>query len=121
LKEVKLAVVDLVKWNGTPDLLAWKFPSEELSTWTQLIVGETQEAFLVRGGVYEGPFGAGRHTLDTENIPVLRNLIGIPFGGKSPFSAEVWFVNKLVNLDVKWGTPDPIQLQDPKFQLMVRS
>lgn len=114
-----MAIIDLVKWNGSPDLLAWKFPSEELSTYTQLIVSESQEAFLVKGGSYEGPFGAGRHTLSTENIPVIRNLMGLPFGGQSPFSAEVWFVNKQINLDIKWGTPDPIQLQDPKFQLMV--
>lgn len=116
-----MPVIDLVKWNGTPDILAWKFPlgSEELSTWTQLIVNESQEAFLVRGGVYEGPFGAGRHTLSTENLPLLRRVLGLPFGAKSPFTAEVWFVNKLVNLNVKWGTPDPIQLQDPKFHMMV--
>ena len=114
-----MAIIDLVKWSGTPDLLAWKFPSEQLSTWTQLIVNESQEAFVVRGGVYEGPFGAGRHTLSTENLPILRTLIGLPFGGKSPFSAEVWFVNRAINLDVKWGTPDPIQLQDPKFQMMI--
>ena len=93
--------------------------SEELSTWTQLVVNESQEAFLVRGGVYEGPFGAGRHTLSTENLPLLRRALGLPFGAKSPFTAEVWFVNKLVNLNVKWGTPDPIQLQDPKFHMMV--
>jgi len=114
-----MAVIDLVKWNGSPNILAWKFPSEELSTWTQLVVNESQEAFLVRGGVYEGPFGAGRHTLSTENIPLLTKLIGLPFGGKSPFSAEVWFVNRVANLDVRWGTPDPIQLQDPKYQIMV--
>jgi membrane protease subunit (stomatin/prohibitin family) len=117
-----MAIIDFVKWNGSVDLLAWKYPmgsSEELSTWTQLVVNESQEAFLVKGGVYEGPFGAGRHTLSTENIPILRKLIGLPFGGSSPFSAEVWFVNKAINLDVKWGTPDPIQLQDPKFNLMV--
>ena len=46
-------------------------------------------------------------------------VLGLPFGAKSPFTAEVWFVNKLVNLNVKWGTPDPIQLQDPKFHMMV--
>lgn len=108
-----------MKWNGSPSTLAWKFPSEELSTWTQLIVNESQEAFLVRGGVYEGPFGAGRHTLSTENIPILSSLIALPFGGRSPFTAEVWFVNKVTNLDVRWGTPDPIQLQDPKYQIMV--
>jgi membrane protease subunit (stomatin/prohibitin family) len=114
-----MAIIDRVKWDGVSSLIAWKFPHEELSTWTQLIVNETQEAFLVRGGVYEGPFGAGRHTLSTENIPVLRALMGIPFGGKTPFSAEVWYVNRTINLDVKWGTPSPIQLQDPAYQIMV--
>nr|WP_052170929.1 SPFH domain-containing protein [Massilia sp. JS1662] len=114
-----MAIIDRVKWDGTADVLAWKYPSEELSTWTQLIVNESQEAFLVRGGVYEGPFGAGRHTLSTENIPLLRELMGLPFGGASPFSAEVWFVDKLTRLDIRWGTPDPIQLQDPKFGIMV--
>ena len=114
-----MAVIDLVKWNGNPSILAWKFPSEELSTWTQLIVNETQEAYLVKEGVYQGPFAAGRHTLTTENIPLLRSLIGLPFGGKSPFTAEVWYVNRATNLDIRWGTPDPIQLQDPKYQLMV--
>lgn len=114
-----MAVIDLVKWNGNPSILAWKFPSEELSTWTQLIVNETQEAYLVKEGVYQGPFGAGRHTLSTENIPLLRRLIGIPFGGKSPFTAEVWYINRATNLDIRWGTPDPIQLQDPKYQIMI--
>jgi membrane protease subunit (stomatin/prohibitin family) len=114
-----MAVIDLVKWNGNPSILAWKFPSEELSTWTQLIVNETQEAYVVKEGIYQGPFAAGRHTLSTENIPLLRTLIGIPFGGKSPFTAEVWYVNRATNLDVRWGTPDPIQLKDPKYEIMV--
>lgn len=79
-----MAVIDLVKWNGSPDIFVWKYPSEDLSTWTQLIVNETQQAYLVRGGVYHGPFNAGRHTLSTENIPLLTSIIGLPFGGKSP-------------------------------------
>lgn len=82
-------------------------------------MNESQEAFVVKGGVYDGPFGAGRHTLTTENIPLLTNLIGLPFGGKSPFTAEVWFVNKVTNLNIRWSTPDPIQLQDPKYGIMV--
>lgn len=114
-----MAIIDLVKWNGNPNILAWKFPSEELSTWTQLIVNETQEAYLVKGGVYQGPFGAGRHTLTTENIPLLSSLIDIPFGGKSPFTAEVWYINRVTNLDVRWGTPDAIQLLDPKYRIIV--
>jgi membrane protease subunit (stomatin/prohibitin family) len=114
-----VATIDRVKWNASSDEVVWKFPSEDLSTLTQLIVNESQEAFLVRGGVFEGPFGAGRHTLSTENLPVLRSFLGIPFGGRSPFSAEVWFVNKIANLSVKWGTPDPIPLVDPKFGVLV--
>ena len=114
-----MSVIDLVKWNAPPDTIVWRFPADNLSTSTQLIVNESQEAFLVRGGVYEGPFGAGRHTLSTENLPLLRGLIGLPFGGRTPFTAEVWYVNKVHNLDIKWGTPDPIQLQDPKFGILI--
>jgi len=114
-----MAIIDLVKWNGTADAIAWKFPSEQLSTWTQLIVNESQEAYVVSGGVYDGPFLAGRHILKTENLPVIRTFLGLAFGGQSPFTAEVWYVNKAVNLDIKWGTPDPIQLKDPMHQIMV--
>lgn len=114
-----MSIVDLVKWDGEPGVLAYKYPSEELSTWTQLVVNQTQEAFLVRGGVYDGPYHAGRHTLSTENIPVLRSIIGLPFGGKSPFSAEVWFVKKTFDLSINWGTPDPIQLLDPMYSIWI--
>ncbi len=112
-------IIDRVKWDGSAHQLAWKYPSQALSTMTQLIVNESQQAFVVKDGVYKGPFGAGRHTLSNNNIPLLGKLIGLPFGGQSPFSAEVWFVNHCVKLDVRWGTPDPIQLQDPKFGIMV--
>lgn len=114
-----MAIIDFVKWDGANNELAWKFPSEELSTWTQLIVNESQEAYLLRGGVFEGPFGPGRHTLSTENIPIVRKLFGLPFGGKSPFTAEVWYINKVANLNLLWGTPDPIQIIDPKYKILL--
>lgn len=114
-----MAVIDVVKWNAPNNVYAWKFPSEELSTWSQLIVSESQEAVLLLGGQMFGPFGPGRHTLSTENIPGLTSLIKIPLGGKSPFTAEVWFVSKTMPLDVKWGTSDPIQVMDPQFNIMV--
>lgn len=114
-----MALVDVVKWDATDDVYAWKYPSQELATWTQLIVSESQEAVLLKGGQMSEPFGPGRHTLSTENIPILSKLVNIPFGGKSPFSAEVWYVNKSIPLDVKWGTSDPIQLQDPKYNIML--
>ncbi len=114
-----MAIVDVVKYNGNPGLLAWKFPGEELCTWTQLIVNESQEAFLFRDGRALDMFTAGRYTLETHNIPLLNKVINLPFGGKSPFAAEVWYVNKLSTLDVKWGTPSPIQMQDSRYGIFV--
>lgn len=110
-----MAIVDVVKYNGRPDVFAWKYPSEELGTWTQLIVNESQEAVLVKSGKVLDVFGSGRHTLETANIPILNRIINLPFGGRSPFTAEVWYINKAYNLDIKWGTPTPIQIQDPKY------
>lgn len=112
-----MAIVEVVKYNGGPDIFAWKYPSEELGTWTQLIVNESQEAILFKGGKALDIFGSGRHTLSTANIPLLNNIVNLPFGGRSPFTAEVWYINKLYSLDVKWGTATPIQIQDPKYQI----
>lgn len=114
-----MAIVDVVKYNGGPDVFAWKYPNSELGTWTQLIVNESQEAILLKGGQICDVFGAGRHTLETANIPILNKLINLPFGGRSPFSAEVWYINKVFSLDVKWGTSSPIQLQDPKYKVFI--
>jgi membrane protease subunit (stomatin/prohibitin family) len=114
-----LALVDVVKYDGTPDVFAWKYPSDDLGTWTQLIVNESQEAVLYKGGQALDLFGSGRHTLTTMNIPILNGIMKLPFGGESPFKAEVWYVNKVNSLDIKWGTPSPIQLQDPKYNVFI--
>lgn len=114
-----MAIVEIIKYDGSPDVFAWKFPNTELGTWTQLIVNESQEAVLYKGGQALDWFGPGRHTLETANIPFLSKLVNLPFGGRSPFSAEVWFINKVSSLDVKWGTPTPIQLQDPKYNVFI--
>ena len=114
-----MAIFKVVKYESDPSVFAWKFPSEELGTWTQLIVNESQEAVLFKGGQALDVFQSGRHTLDTKNIPILKNLINLPFGKRSPFTAEVWYVNKVHSLDIKWGTPTPIQIQDPKFGILV--
>lgn len=112
-----MAIIDVIKYNGGPDLLAWKYPSDELSTWSQLIVNESQEAILFNGGKAMDVFQSGRYRLETDNIPILSKIINIPFGGHSPFTAEVWYINKTDSLDVKWGTPTPIQIQDTKYQI----
>lgn len=114
-----MPVVEVLKFNGSPDIFAWKYPNSELATWSQLIVNESQEAILVKNGQIADVFGPGRYTLSTQNIPILQKLINLPFGKKSPFSAEVWFINKVFSLDIKWGTTSPIQIQDPKYNVFV--
>ncbi len=114
-----MAIVEVVKYNGSPDIFAWKYPNSELGTWTQLIVNESQEAVLYKGGQALDWFGPGRHTLETANIPILSKLVNLPFGKRSPFSAEVWYINKVYSLKIKWGTPTPIQLQDPKYNVFI--
>lgn len=114
-----MAIIDVVKYDGGSDVFAWKFPSDELGTWTQLIVNQSQEAVLFKGGQALDIFPAGRHTLETANIPILNNIINLPFGGRSPFKAEVWYINKVHSLNIKWGTPTPIQIQDPKYNVFL--
>lgn len=114
-----MAIIEVVKYDGPAGVFAWKYPNQELGTWTQLIVNESQEAILFKGGEALDSFAAGRHTLSTANIPILSNVVNLPFGGKSPFTAEVWFVNKMNSMNVKWGTSSPLQLQDPKYQIMI--
>lgn len=114
-----MAIVDVIKFNSDPSVFAWKYPNSELATWTQLIVSESQEAVLMKNGQIADVFGPGHHKLSTDNIPVLQKIINIPFGGKSPFSAEIWFINRAFALDIKWGTSSPIQIQDPKYGVFV--
>ncbi|MDR2599020.1 MAG: SPFH domain-containing protein [Oscillospiraceae bacterium] len=114
-----MAIVDVIKYNGGPDVFAWKYPNEQLGTWTQVIVNESQEVVLFKGGQALDVFAAGRHTLSTANIPILNKIVNLPFGGRSPFAAEVWYINKIHSLEIKWGTQSPIQLQDPKYNIFI--
>jgi membrane protease subunit (stomatin/prohibitin family) len=111
-----MAIIDLVRWapQGNQTVYAYKFPETNLSTFTQLIVQESQEAILFSKGQIVGKFGPGKHTLNTENIPILRSLYGLPFGGKNPFTAEVWFVNKLQPYNIDWSI-DRMDIHDTDY------
>lgn len=114
-----MAIIDVVKCEANSQVLVEKFPSNDLRLGTQLVVHIGQVAFFVKGGQVMDMFESGTYTIKTSNIPILGKLINLPFGGNSPFQAEVWFVNKLAVLDTKWGTPTPIQLEDPKYDIIV--
>ena len=126
-----MAIIQVVQWDDTlnsNDVLAWRYvdkknpaKSEELGNWTQLIVRENQEAILFKDGQALDLFRAGRHSLSTDNIPILRRLINLPTGGESAFKASVWFINKVNLLDIKWGTQSPILLRDPEYQIPIKT
>ena len=114
-----MALIDVVKWEVNSRELIHKFPSNDLRLGSQLVVYTGQTAYFVKGGKVFDSFEPGTYTIKTENIPLLNKLINLPYGSNSPFQAEVWFVNHLAVLDSKWGTPTPIQLEDPKYEIIV--
>ena len=102
--EERKGFIDRISFNGEAEDIVWKFPYDNLSIGTQLIVNHSQEAIFLRGGAVCDIFGEGTHTLSTNNIPVLQKLINLPFGGRTPFTAEVYFVSKTVRRNLKFGT-----------------
>lgn len=112
-------VFDRIKYDGPANELIWKFPYDNLTIGAQLIVNESQEAIFYKGGKSLDSFGPGTHTISTANIPLLQKLINLPFGGKTPFSAEVWFINKTIKRDLKWGTKTPMKLRDPLYGFII--
>lgn len=99
--------------------LVRKHPEENFNTTSQLIVDPTHEALLVLNGTAADLFGEGRHTLTTSNIPLLRKIIEIPTGGKTAFPCKVYFVNKVHQMDLLWGTKDAIPLEDPLYDIFL--
>lgn len=110
-----MEIVDILKFEGDDKTLVWKSDKEDFNTGTQLIVHESQEAVFFRDGQALDLFGAGKYTLETANIPLLKKLINLPTDGKTRFHAEVYFINKAVALDVKWGTTSKFDVLDPQF------
>ncbi|MEM7048584.1 MAG: SPFH domain-containing protein [Acidobacteriota bacterium] len=85
---------------------------------SQLVVEESQQAVFFRDGKALDTFGPGRHTLATQNLPFLTELLGLPFGGKSPFQAAVVFVSAKTFLDLKWGTKEPVMFRDAELAMV---
>lgn len=110
-----MPIINVVKWDAPPNAAAYKYPTDKLKLGSQIFVSQTQEAVLLRSGKVLGVFAPGRHTLASGNLPLLDYLVNLPFGGDTPFPAEVWFINKTVKLDVPWKTGAPIPMRDPQY------
>ncbi len=121
-RDTKKALIDRIKYDGPQDGSTWlvyKYPNEEFVLGSQLIVNQGQEALFFKGGEALDLFGAGTHTLHTGNLPLLNKLVNLPFGGDSPFTAEIYYVNKTSKLNMNWGTQNPFPVEDPKYGLLL--
>ena len=106
--------VSVIQYEGDNSTFVWKHPIEDFNLGSQLIVHESQEAIFFLNGEALDSFGPGRHTLETENLPVLKTLYKLPTGSQTPFHAEVYFVNLTVQMGIKWGTDTRVRFIDPE-------
>lgn len=105
--------ISVIQYEGDNSTFVWKHPIEDFNLGSQLIVHESQEAVFFLNGEALDTFGPGRHTLETENLPVLKKIYSLPTGSQTPFHAEVYFINKAVSLGMKWGTDSRVRFIDP--------
>ena len=108
-----MAIIDVIKYEGKNDTFVYKHPTEDFNAGTQLIVHESQEAIFFRDGKAMDRFGAGKYTLDTESLPMMKGFFKKVAGGPSQFHAEVYFVNLSTIMGVKWGTDSKVRMYDP--------
>ncbi len=107
-----------------PQLVLWRYPDPDgrIKSGAQLIVRENQAALLLSRGQASGVYAPGTHTLPTQNIPILSNLQGWKYGFASPHVYDIFYVATRQFVDLKWGTPAPVMMLDPRFgQVRVRA
>lgn len=106
-------IAQIIQYEGDNSTLIWKHPCENFNSLTQLIVHESQEAIFFMNGQALDIFGPGRHTLETQNIPLIGKALNFMTKGKTPFHCEVYFINKAVCMGLKWGTDSRVHFIDP--------
>ena len=117
-----MALIDVIQHpSERSDEIVFRVPQQgagEYKFGSQLIVREGQAAVFFRDGKALDTFGPGRHTLSTNNLPLLTGIMGIPFGGMTPFTAEVYFVSLREFSDLRWGTAQPVVFRDTDFGMV---
>ncbi len=111
-------LIDIIEWtDDSRDTLSWRFPDDDkaIKNGAQLIVRESQVAQFVYLGEFGDTFKPGKHTLTTDNIPILTKLKSWKFGFNSPFKADVYYVITRLFTGNKWGTANPVMLRDNDF------
>lgn len=111
-----MGISAIIKYEGDNSTFIWKHPCEDFNTTTQLIVHESQEALFFMNGQALDLFGPGRHTLETQNIPLIKRFLNKPTGDITPFHCEVYFINKVEQMAILWGTSSKIQYIEPTYK-----
>ncbi len=106
-------LASIIKYEGDNSTFIWKHPIEDFNYGSQLIVHESQEAVFFKDGQALDTFGPGRYTLETQQLPMLEKLYKLPTDTEGTFHSEVYFINKTVQMAIKWGTPDKVRFIDP--------
>ena len=112
---IKGELIDVIEWtDDSRDTLSFRFPDDDkaIKNGAQLIVRESQRVQFVYLGEFGDTFSPGKHTLTTDNIPVLTKLKSWKYGFNSPFKADVYYLNTRLFTGNKWGTANPIMMRD---------
>lgn len=112
-------IADIIKYEGDNSTFIWKHPCEDFNSLTQLIVHESQEAIFMMNGQALDLFGAGRYTLETQNIPKIGKALNRATDGQTPFHCEVYFINKTEQMAIKWGTDSKVQFMEPTYNFPI--
>ena len=115
----KDGLASIIKYEGDNEMLVWKHPIEDFNFGSQLIVHESQEAIFFRDGQALDLFGAGRYTLQTQQLPLLEKVYKLPTDTEGTFHSEVYFVNLATQMGIKWGTDSKVRLFDPASGLHI--
>jgi excisionase family DNA binding protein len=118
---IKGELIEIIEFtDDSRDTLSYRFPDQdkEIKRGAQLIVRESQNAQFVYLGQYGDLFPPGKHTLTTDNIPILTTLQGWKYGFETPFKADVYFVTTRLFTGNKWGTSNPVMVRDQDFGIV---
>jgi len=118
---LKTQFLEIIQWeDDSRDTISFRYPDmdKEIKRGAQLIVRESQVAQFVYLGQFGDGFGPGKHTLSTDNIPILSTLRGWKYGMESPFKADIYFINTRLFTGNKWGTTNPVMMRDPELGIV---
>ncbi len=112
-------LASIIKYEGNNETLVWKHPIEDFNLGSQLIVHESQEAIFFKDGQALDLFGAGRYTLETQQLPLLEKLYKLPTDTQGTFHSEVYYINLATQMGIKWGTDSKVRMFDPASGMYV--